>query len=81
MSWNILEIGERKAVRAAVENNTTLPESVKALVLKTLHERVPEHSKFLNGVKVSGYGHENNNDESAIGCIGRLEIEPLKLTT
>jgi len=80
MSWHIKVIGERAAVKAAVENKTDLPAAVKQTILETIHDRVPDHSKSFNGVRLEGYGHENKNDDSSLGDIGKLEIEPVQLT-
>ena len=77
MSWSIKEIGERSAVRKAVENNTYLPAPVKTLILETIHEKVPEHSvAYKNGIRVEGFGHHNANDGTAVGNISKLEVEP-----
>lgn len=80
MSWHIKIIGERAAVKAAVENTTNIPVRVKQTILDTIHDRVPDHSKAFNGIRLEGYGHENNNDESSLSNIGKLEIEPVQLT-
>ena len=81
MSWHIKMIGERAAVKAAVENKSDLPASVKQTILDTIHTVVPAHSKAFNGIRLEGYGHENKNDESSLGNIGKLEVEPITLTT
>ena len=80
MSWNITLIGERAAVKAAVEANTNLPSALKALITATIHDVVPHHGKDTNGIRVVGYGHHNDGDGSSLGNIGKLEIEPFILT-
>ena len=88
MSWHIKKIGERNAVRSEIEQDALpsegkhesyLPTNVRKLILATLHQRLPGHSLHLNGVIVEGYGHHNEDDDSSVGCIGKLEITPIKI--
>jgi hypothetical protein len=81
MSWDIKKIGERTAVKRAVENETNLPANVKQAILDTIHDKLPEHSKEWTGLRVEGYGHHNAGDGSSMGNIGKLEVEPFQLTT
>lgn len=78
MSWNILKIGERNAVKKSVQEDPYLPDSVKAVVNATINDTLPEHSKNWNGVSVEGYGHQNNDDGSALSNF-KLEVKPIQL--
>lgn len=80
MSYSFNYTGERAAVRRAVENDSNIPDTMKKLIVETLHERLPESFKEYNGVVVSGTGHENKNDDSYIGNLQSLLINPIKLT-
>lgn len=80
MSYSFSYTGERAAVKRAVENDPQIPDSIKAIVRETVHDRLPEHSKEMNGVTVSGFGHVNDNDDSALGNVQNFFITPIKLT-
>lgn len=80
MSYSFSYTGERAAVKRAVENDPQIPDSIKAIIRETVHDRVPEHSKEMNGVTVSGFGHVNDNDDSAMGSLSNFFITPIKLT-
>ena len=81
MSWFIQYFGERAAVRRAVENDKSIPNNIKTVILDTIHEKVPKFYTHQNGIRVRGTGHENKNDDSCIGSINELIVEPITIVT
>jgi hypothetical protein len=74
MSWSIKRVGTREEVRKAVEADTNLPSTVKAVIL----DHLGWGDKAPNGVRVETYGHHDGGGVGACS-ISKLEIEPLEL--
>jgi hypothetical protein len=75
MSWSIQKIGKRAVVRAAVQSDTNIPQSIKTCILEALQDE----PSTLNGVRVEGYGHQYTGEGSYYSNIGKLEVMPLEL--
>ena len=76
MSWNLKVVGKPEVVKKEVEANTSIPDSVKAVVLDNI---TFSKSTWNNGYDVEGYGHHNSGDGSADSNF-KLEIKPIKIS-
>jgi len=76
MSWSINSIGKRPAVVAAVNANTTMPETLKSAIVAILVEP-GNGNAYANppaphdSARVQGHGHSGGG----YGSIGKLEVE------
>lgn len=74
MSWFISHIGTRAVVKEKVLANTSLPSSVKDAILIVLDDAKPDL-----GIRIEGFGHENNGTAHTHYSHLKLEIQPIHL--
>jgi hypothetical protein len=75
MCWTFKAIGKREAVKKKVENDTSLPATVKAVIL----DHLQEEPDAPNGVRVEGSGHRKEGEGSWRSGIDKIEVEPITI--